>query len=148
MVDATLAGLIGGFAGAVAMMISMQVMMEGPSPTQVMASKIKGTPPEENKGLGAILHFFYGTVVGLVLAVLVDAFLDPVATYETATYTLIGVAWSLLLWIGSFFWMGVLGLAKEMMQKPMGERVKQMGGMFGMHLLYGAVTGVVTILLV
>lgn len=148
MVDPTLAGLIGGFAGTAAMSVPMMLMMgEDPSPTQVLMSKVNRKPPEENQLSGMIAHLFYGTVAGAALAVLVEAFLDPVASYSTTEFTLIGLGWGVLLWIGSFFWMGVLGLAEEMMEQPMGERLQQMGGMFTFHLIYGAVTGVVTILL-
>lgn len=149
MVDPTLAGLVGGFAGTAAMSAPMMLMMgDDPSPTQVLMSKVNRKPPEENQMPGMALHFLYGTVGGLVLAILVEAFLDPVASYSTAEFTVIGLGWGFILWLGSFFWMGILGLAKEMMEQPMGERLQQMGGMFGMHLLYGAVVGLVTIWLV
>lgn len=149
MVDPTLAGIVGGFAGTAAMTIPMMLMMsDDPSPTQVFMSKINRRPPEDNQASGMAMHFLYGTAAGLALVVLVEAFLDPVASYSTTEFTVMGLAWGFLLWIGSFFWMGVLGLAKEMMEQPMSDRLQQVGGMFGMHLIYGAVTGVVTIALV
>lgn len=149
MVDPTLAGIVGGFAGTVAMSVPMMLMMgDDPSPTQVLMSKVNRRPPEDNQMGGMVLHFLYGTIGGLLLAVLTEAFLDPMATYTTTEFAVIGLAWGFLLWIGSFFWMGILGLASEMMEQPIGQRVQQMGGMFGMHLIYGAVTGLVTIWLV
>lgn len=149
MVDPVLAGLAGGFAGTVVMSIpQMAVMGDDPSPTQVMMSKVNGRPPEENQASGMVAHLFYGTVMGLVLAVLTEAFLDPVASYEVLTFTLIGLGWGMLLWLGSFFWMGVLGLGREMMLQPMVERVKQGSMMFVLHLVYGGVTGATTVLLV
>lgn len=149
MVDATLAGIVGGVAGTAVMTVPMMLMMsDEPSPTQVLMSKVNRRPPEDNHVSGSALHFLYGTLGGLALAILVEAFLDPVASYTTTEFTLIGLGWGVLLWLGSFFWMGVLGLASEMMEQPVSERVQQMGGMVAMHLMYGAVTGAVTVVLV
>jgi hypothetical protein len=113
VVDATIAGLVGGFVGTVAMTIPMKAMMEGPTPTQVAASKVTGKRPERNAGLGMAMHLFYGTLGGLLLAVLVEALLDPVSSYELLEFPpLYGLGWGALLWVGSFFCMGVLGLAQ------------------------------------
>jgi regulator of RNase E activity RraA len=141
VVDATIAGLVGGFAGTVAMTIPMKAMMEGPTPTQVAASKVTGKRPERNAGSGMAMHLFYGTLGGLLLAVLVEALLDPVSSYELLELPLYGLGWGALLWVGSFFWMGILGLAQEVVEQPVAERTQQAGGMLGLHLLYGAVTG-------
>lgn len=149
MVDPVVAGLAGGLAGTAVMTVPQMLMMgEDPSPTQVMMSKVNRRPPEENEVSGAVAHFFYGTVMGLVLVALVEAFLDPLSTYDTLEFTLWGLGWGAVLWVGSFFWMGVLGLASEMMEQPVGERIQQGVTMFGLHLVYGAVTGAVAVSLV
>lgn len=149
MVDVNVAGLVGGFVGTIVMTpLMMKVMGEGPSPTQVLASKVLGGPPEDRQGLGMLLHLVYGTVGGLILVLLAEALLDPVATYSTTGFTLVGLGWGVVLWIVAIGWMMVLGMAEEMMDAPMGEKLTQMGGMLVVHLVYGAVAGAVTVALV
>lgn len=94
MVDANVAGLVGGFVGTVAMTpLMMRVLGEGPSPTQVLASKVLGGRPEDRQGLGMLLHLTYGTVAGLVLVLVAEAFLDPVATDTAGSFAAVGLAW-------------------------------------------------------
>lgn len=149
MVDVNVAGLIGGFVGTIVMTpLMMKVMGEGPSPTQVLASKVLGGQPEDRKGPGMLLHFLYGTVGGLILVLIAEAVLDPVATYSTGGFAVVGLGWGVVLWIGAMVWMMVLGMADEMMDAPAAEKMKQMGGMLFVHLVYGAVAGAVTVALV
>lgn len=149
MVDPNVAGLVGGFAGTVAMTpLMMKAMGDDPSPTQVLASKLTGGSPEDNQGLGLVLHLVYGTVAGLVLVLAAEALLDPVASYSTGGFAAVGLGWGVVLWIGAFVWMAILGLAGDMMDAPAGEKVQQAGGMLFFHLVYGGVAGAVTALLV
>lgn len=149
MVDANLAGLIGGSVGTLVMTpLMIKVVGEGPSPTQVLASKVLGGRPEDRQGLGMLLHLTYGTVGGLILVLVAEAFLDPVATYSTSEFAVVGLGWGVVLWIGAIVWMTVLGMADDMMDAPASEKMKQMGGMLAVHLVYGGVAGAVAVALV
>lgn len=143
MAEHIIAGLVGGFAGTAAMSaLMMPLMGDNPSLTQLMVSKMNKKPPEENQMVGMLLHFLYGTVMGLLFVVLFMDLMDQ-PLWELSDGVLWGLAWGLILWVGSFFWMAVLGMMKRMEDAPKQEKMKMMGGMLVAHALYGAVLGAI-----
>lgn len=144
MSEHVVAGLVGGFVGTLVLSMGMMPMMKGqPSPTQLLASKfLNKKTPEQNKMLGMMLHFFYGTIAGLIFVLVLDALYDPaLGTLSTGEWVGWALAWGVLLWLGSFMWQMILGQMKQMMAMPAGAKMKMMGGFFVLHLVYGAVLG-------
>lgn len=139
-----LAGIVGGFVATVVMSMLMMPMMKGqPMPTAIMASKfLNKKTPAQNKMLGMVLHFFYGIVAGLVFALIADA-LWGLGDETTGAIVGYALGWGVLLWLGSFMWMMILGMTKMMASMSGGQKMKMMGGQLMMHLVYGAVLGVI-----
>ncbi len=148
MSEHVLAGIVGGLAGTVAMTIPMMLMMrDQPGAPAIMASRLNGRPPEENTMIGMVIHVVYGILVGLLFTVLLVAFTDPLATYGTLELTLWGLGWGAVLWLGSFFWMFVLGMVEQMREMGGGQRAMMISGTFVFHLIYGGVLGLVAALM-
>lgn len=140
MVNVLLAGAAAGFvATAVLAVLLMPVMKGQPGPMAVLAGKLTRKPPEQNRGLGALLHFVYGTFWGAVLAWGLDAWAG-FAALTAATIAGAALALGIALWIASgMFWMPVLGMDVQMAQMPAAQRRKMSGVMLVLHLVYGAV---------
>jgi hypothetical protein len=142
------AGIVAGLAGTVAMTMLMMPMMKGqPSATQMFASRfLNKKTPEENKILGMLLHFIYGAAAGLVFAIAVDS-LWGVETLSNAALAGYGAVLGVVLFMGMFPWMMILGMTKGMADMPTGAKMGMMGGMLAAHLVYGGVAGFVVALM-
>lgn len=146
VLDVLVGGIVGGLVATIVMTVLMMVMPgDDPLPTQVFASKfINDKTPEQNQGLGVGLHLLYGALAGLLLMAL--AALGGFHTDLLPTFGF-GLLWGLILYVGALFWFGIVGILADMRDDPPDERRKALVGILGVHIVYGAVAGVVGALL-
>lgn len=141
MVDAWLAGLLGGLVGTVAMTALMMPMMRGqPSGPAMLLARITGKDPSDKVLMmpAMVMHFGYGTFWGVVLALA-----------ATELGWAVDLLWAYGLGLGVFLLMVLMAVWAPIlrMRPPPGTRAKMMVGMVLTHLVYGGVTGIVAQLL-
>lgn len=143
MSEHLIAGTVGGFVGTIAMsMLMMPAMGDKPGAPQMLLSRLNDKPPEDNKAMGMVLHFLYGTIAGIVFAyAAVDLLGYSIA--EPSEGAVWGLVWGLVLFFVAFFWMAVSGMMSSMMDQPKSERMKGMVVFLVAHLIYGGVLGLV-----
>lgn len=142
ILDVLVGGILAGVVATVILTVLMMILMdEEVMPTQLLASKfVNDETPEENEMLGLGLHFAYGTGAGIVFVGLAD-----LGGFEEAVLgsVLFGLLFGAILWLGYLAWMGILGVLSEMREEPREEARNKLVMTLGMHLVWGAVAGVV-----
>lgn len=146
MVDPILAGLVGGFLATLVMGVIARSMLTAtqPLPSQLFASRfINDKPPEDNRTLGWVIHLVYGTLMGVLWIVMIVALVPTVFDRPLLWLTGYGLAWGILLWLLSFFWLAVVGTLDQLEDVPGDTKMTEIGVILLMHVVYGTVLGLV-----
>ncbi len=116
-----------------------------PLPSQMFASRfINDRPPEENRTIGWVIHLVYGTLMGVVWILFLTVVLPSFDVIPLLWITGYAVAWGIVLWLLSFFWMAVVGTLDQLEDVPADDKMTEIGIILLMHVVYGAVLGLVT----
>lgn len=134
----TLAAVVGGFLGAVAVVVvERRTAWPDPTPAAQAWAAVFGGHPGTRGGQGRYLHYVYGTLAG--------------AVYPRVVWTLTAQNWwadllgGVLSGVGFAMGLAVVGLGYSLAGLFELELTpRRVGAFLGVHLLYGGVLGVVT----
>jgi uncharacterized membrane protein YeaQ/YmgE (transglycosylase-associated protein family) len=131
-----LTGLVGGIVATVVMTAFMMALGgDDPPPTAQLWSQYLGDKPAtEYMMQGMLLHVLYGTIAGVVYAVVVDPLAVGFSPEALTGGLVFGVVYGVVLFVvAAAFWMNVV---LDMDPEP-----KDVGLFLFFHFVYGAVLG-------
>lgn len=105
-----LTGVVGGIVATIVMTLFMMALGNDSPPTALFWSKYVGDgPADEYMMQGMALHMLYGTIAGVVYAVLVDPLAVGFTPEELVGGLVFGAVYGFVLFVGAaVFWMNVV----------------------------------------